>query len=112
MLTIEQVDRKLKIVWSLAHPISSDLTEFLKINTISKDALLEEALIMIEGDEEIPQVVWKGFLSLLKVLLDRNVKLQFSCSSEKVEAAINHFGFSLLGEIKFNLNLPLTTNIA
>lgn len=100
MLTIEQVDHNLKITWVLAKPISSDLTEFSKINTLDEKVLINEGVINIIGEEEIPLLLWREFLSFVKVLLDRHVKLQFCSSNEKIVTAMNQFGFSLLGEVR------------
>ncbi|MBX9742742.1 MAG: hypothetical protein K2W99_04305 [Chthoniobacterales bacterium] len=100
MLTIEQADHNLKITWSFAKPISSDITEFEKINTLDLKIPIEEAFIIMIGDEEVPVIVWRAFLSLVNVLLDRNIKLRFSCTSQKVKEALELFGFSLLGAVE------------
>lgn len=100
MLTIEQTDHNLKITWSLRKPIASDLTEFEKMNIPDKNSLTEEALIIITGEEEIPTIIWRAFLSMVKTLLDQNIKLRFLCSNPKVKEALEFFGFSLLGTVE------------
>lgn len=100
MVTIEQADHNLKITWSFAKPISSDLTEFKKINTLDQKLLIEDALIVIIGEEEVSTIVWREFLSLVTVLLNRNVKLHFSCASPKIKKTLELFGFSLLGTVE------------
>lgn len=100
MLTIEQADHNLKITWSFAKPIASDLAEFEKINSIDPKLPIETALIVMVGEEEVPVIVWKAFLSLVKVLLERHIQLHFSCTHPKIKDALELFGFSLLGKIE------------
>lgn len=100
MLTIEQVDHNLKITWSFAKPVSSDVTEFSKIEMLDREALITEGTILMIGEEEIPLIVWRAFLSLVKNLLDRGVQLRFSCTSKKTEEALRSFGFFLLGAVE------------
>lgn len=99
MLTIEPLDHNLKITWTLTKPLSSELPEFLKIETLDPKRVIKNGRIHIIGEEEIPLAVWHGFLSFIQGLLDRGIELHFSSTSKKIEETLRLLGFGLLGEI-------------
>jgi hypothetical protein len=100
-ITLQQSDRELKIVWSLNGEVSEDLAGFLKINAFKEGNPLESCSFYLIGEKEISTLVWRALLSSLKILLDRKIKIRFLCTSKKIEAILQTFGFSLLGEVVF-----------
>ena len=99
MLTLQQTDRELKILWSLSSHQSEDLAGFVQIREIKQEVFIEKCLFYLLGEKEIPMDVWRALLSSLKVLLDRNIKLVFICTSKKIEAMLHAFGFYLFGDL-------------
>ncbi|MDH4469365.1 MAG: hypothetical protein QE493_00120 [Verrucomicrobiae bacterium] len=102
MLTLQQLDRELKITWSLNSDASEDLIGFLKIDAIMNKELLKQCSLYFIGEKEISRQIWQALLSSLQQLLDSNVRLLFVCTSKKIEAKLLSYGFSLLGEVTLN----------
>ncbi|MFZ4115098.1 MAG: hypothetical protein ACOYK6_00065 [Chthoniobacterales bacterium] len=104
-ITLQQSDRELKIVWSLNSQVPEDLAGFLKITTFKEGVALERCSFYLVGEKEISTLVWRALTESLKTLLDRKIKIRFICNSKKIEAMLETFGFSLLGEVVFEASM-------
>ena len=110
MLTVQQTAHECKFTWCFDDDPSKDLTEFSKITMLKDPASIETCSFYIIGKKELPLLIWKEFLSSLKLLLEGKVKLHFICTSKKIYDWLNYLGVSLLGEVLLDPSVTPPTN--
>jgi hypothetical protein len=99
MLTAQRVSDELKIIWDLDDGIERDPAEFAALTLVPEEDLPTQCSCCLVGERKASLVAWKALINSFQPLLEKSIKLQFICTSQKIADWLKEMGASLLGEI-------------